>query len=123
MNISGKVKLINETKEYGSNGFRKREIVLTTQEQYPQNILVEFIQDRTNLLDAFNVGDLVKIDINLRGREWTNDKGEIKYFNSIQGWRIEKVEDDFESQLPPLPTKEDLNISESSENEPDDLPF
>ena len=123
MNISGKVKLINETKEYGSNGFRKREIVLTTQEQYPQNILVEFIQDRTNLLDAFNVGDLVKIDINLRGREWTNDKGEIKYFNSIQGWRIEKVEDDFESQLPPLPTKEDLNISESSDNEPDDLPF
>ena len=84
MNISGKVKLINETKEYGSNGFRKREIVLTTQEQYPQNILVEFIQDRTNLLDAFNVGDLVKIDINLRGREWTNDKGEIKYFNSYQ---------------------------------------
>ena len=123
MNISGKVKLINETKEYGSNGFRKREIVLTTQEQYPQNILVEFIQDRTNLLDSFNVGDLVKIDINLRGREWTNDKGEIKYFNSIQGWRIEKVEDNFESQLPPLPTKEDLNISESSENEPDDLPF
>ena len=123
MNISGKVKLINETKEYGSNGFRKREIVLTTQEQYPQNILVEFIQDRTNLLDAFNVGDLVKIDINLRGREWTNDKGEIKYFNSIQGWRIEKVEDDFESQLPPLPTKEDLNISESSENEPYDIPF
>ena len=123
MNISGKVKLINETKEYGSNGFRKREIVLTTQEQYPQNILVEFIQDRTNLLDAFNVGDFVKIDINLRGREWTNDKGEIKYFNSIQGWRIEKAEDDFESQLPPLPTKEDLNISESSENEPDDLPF
>tara|TARA_B100001057_G_scaffold457270_1_gene505426 strand:+ start:881 stop:1252 length:372 start_codon:yes stop_codon:yes gene_type:complete len=123
MNISGKVKLISETKEYGSNGFRKREIVLTTQEQYPQNILVEFIQDRTDLLDPFSIGDFVKIDINLRGREWTNDKGEIKYFNSIQGWRIEKVEDDFESQLPPLPTKEDLNISESSSNEPDDLPF
>ena len=77
MNISGKVKLINETKEYGSNGFRKREIVLTTQEQYPQNILVEFIQDRTDLLDAYNIGDFVKIDINLRGREWTNDKGEV----------------------------------------------
>ena len=123
MNISGKVKLISETKEYGSNGFRKREIVLTTQEQYPQNILVEFIQDRTDLLDPFNIGDFIKIDINLRGREWTNDKGEIKYFNSIQGWRIEKVEDEFESQLPPLPTKEDLNISESSSNEPDDLPF
>lgn len=123
MNISGKVKLINETKEYGSNGFRKREIVLTTQEQYPQNIQVEFIQDRTDLLDAYNIGDFVKIDINLRGREWTNDKGEIKYFNSIQGWRIEKVEDEFESQLPPLPTKEDLNISDNASSEPDDLPF
>jgi hypothetical protein len=123
MNISGKVKLINETKEYGSNGFRKREIVLTTQEQYPQNILVEFIQDRTDLLDAYKVGDFVKIDINLRGREWTNDKGEVKYFNSIQGWRIEKVEDEFESQLPPLPTKEDLNISDNASSEPDDLPF
>ena len=123
MNISGKAKLINETKEYGSNGFRKREIVLTTQEQYPQNILVEFIQDRTDLLDAYNIGDFVKIDINLRGREWTNDKGEVKYFNSIQGWRIEKVEDEFESQLPPLPTKEDLNISDNASSEPDDLPF
>ena len=123
MNISGKVKLINETKEYGSKGFRKREIVLTTQEQYPQNILVEFIQDRTDLLDAYNIGDFVKIDINLRGREWTNDKGEVKYFNSIQGWRIEKVEDEFESQLPPLPTKEDLNISDNASSEPDDLPF
>ena len=123
MCIRDRVKLINETKEYGSNGFRKREIVLTTQEQYPQNILVEFIQDRTDLLDAYNIGDFVKIDINLRGREWTNDKGEVKYFNSIQGWRIEKVEDEFESQLPPLPTKEDLNISDNASSEPDDLPF
>ena len=71
MNISGKIKLIGETKEYGSNGFRKREIVITTQEQYPQNILIEFIQDRTSLLDSFQADDFVKIDINLRGREWT----------------------------------------------------
>ena len=68
MNISGKIKLINETKEYGSNGFRKRELVVTTQEQYPQNILVEFVQDRCELLDSYNIGELVKIDINIRGR-------------------------------------------------------
>ena len=49
MNISGIIKLINETKEYGSNGFKKRELVVTTQEQYPQNILVEFIQDRCEI--------------------------------------------------------------------------
>jgi translation initiation factor IF-3 len=75
------------------------------------------------LLDSFQADDFVKIDINLRGREWTNQQGELKYFNSIQGWRIEKVVDEFESQLPPLPTKEDLNIPDSSTNEPDDLPF
>ena len=123
MEVTGIVKLINDTKEYGEKGFRKREMVITTNEQYPQDILLEFIQDNTLLLDKHQVGDKVKININLRGKEWTNDKGEVKYFNSIQGWRIEKVEDEFESQLPPLPTKEDLNISDNASSEPDDLPF
>ena len=91
MNISGKIKLIGETKEYGTNGFRK-ELVVTTQEQYPQNILVEFVQDRCEILNSYQVGELVKIDINIRGREWTNKDNEVKYFNSIQGWRIEKIE-------------------------------
>ena len=86
-----KVKLISETKEYGDNGFKKREVVVTTQEQYPQNILVEFVQDRCEIIDSFQVGDIVKIGINLRGREWTNKDNEVKYFNSIQGWRIEKL--------------------------------
>ena len=90
MNISGKIKLIGETKEYGTNGFRKRELVVTTQEQYPQNILVEFVQDRCEILNSYQVGELVKIDINIRRREWTNKDNEVKYFNSIQGWRIEK---------------------------------
>ena len=91
MNISGKIKLIGETKEYGSNGFRKREIVITTQEQYPQNILIEFIQDRTSLLDTFQADDFVKIDINLRGREWTNQQGELKYFNSFNDEKNSKL--------------------------------
>ena len=123
MNISGKIKFISETKEYGSNGFRKRELVVTTQEQYPQNILIEFIQDKCGILDSYNDGELVKIDINIRGREWTNNDNELKYFNSIQGWRIEKIEENYDSQVPPLPTKEELNDNENSSKEPDDLPF
>ena len=116
MEVTGKVKLINDTKEYGEKGFRKRELVITTNEQYPQNILIEFIQDRTDLLDAYNIGDFVKIDINLRGKEWTNDKGEVKYFNSIQGLRIEKLEESDDDVVstgnPPPPV-----------NQPNDLPF
>ena len=123
MNISGKIKLIGETKEYGDNGFRKRELVVTTQEQYPQNILVEFVQDRCEILNSYQVGELVKIDINIRGREWTNKDNEVKYFNSIQGWRIEKIEESYDTQLPPIPTKEELNTDQDSSKEPDDLPF
>ena len=92
MEVLGKIKVLGDIKTYGDNGFRKREVVLTTQEQYPQHLLIEFIQDRCELLDSFNVGENVKISINLRGREWENPEGEVKYFNSIHGWRIEKDE-------------------------------
>ena len=85
MEIIGKIKWIDETKTYGTNGFRKREVVVTTEEQYPQHILVEFIQDKCDLLNAFQIGQSVKIGINLRGREWVNPEGETKYFNSVQG--------------------------------------
>ena len=90
MEIQGKILKIDETKTFGQRGFKKREIVVTTDEQYPQTIMVEFIQDKCDLLNAFNAGDDVKVSINLRGREWINPEGEAKYFNSIQGWRIEK---------------------------------
>jgi hypothetical protein len=120
MEVTGKIKLINDTKEYGEKGFKKREVVITTNEQYPQNILLEFVQDNTLLLDKYQVGDNVKIGINLRGREWTNDKGEVKYFNSIQGWRIERnfLETDDDVSTEPVDENPPPPV-----NQPDDLPF
>ena len=53
MEVQGKVKMLGETQTFGSNGFRKREIVVTTEEQYPQHILVEFVQDKCDLLNAY----------------------------------------------------------------------
>ena len=93
MEVQGKIKMIGETQTFGGNGFRKREVVLTTEEQYPQHIMVEFVQDKTDLLNTYQVGQNVKVSINLRGREWVNPQGETKYFNSIQGWRIESAQD------------------------------
>lgn len=90
MEVSGRIKMIDETKAFGANGFRKREVVVTTDEQYPQHIMIEFTQDKCDLLNNYQVGEPVKVSINLRGREWVNPQGETKYFNSIQGWRIEK---------------------------------
>jgi hypothetical protein len=125
MEVLGKVKLINDTQTFGSNGFRKRDCVVTTDEQYPQMILVEFIQDKCDLLNDFNIGDSVKININIRGREWINPQGEAKYFNSIQGWRIEKLQADATSEtVPPVDTIDAFKpATETKEESADDLPF
>ena len=65
MEVQGKVKLVGEEQTFGSNGFRKRELVVTTEEQYPQHILVEFVQDKCDLLNNYKVGQDVKVNINL----------------------------------------------------------
>lgn len=93
MNVnSATIVSINKTKEFGNNGFKKRELVVRTNEQYPQCLSIEFIKDKCDMLDNYKNNDVVNIGINLRGREWVNPEGETKYFNSIQGWMIEKVE-------------------------------
>lgn len=126
MEVTGKIKMIDQTKEVGSGGFKKRDVVVTTDEQYPQHISVQFVQDKCDLLNTFQVGEAVKIDINLRGREWTNAQGETVYFNTIQGWRIGKlqVETPSTGQMPPMPAAEAFAPATNlNEEEADDLPF
>ena len=124
MEVTGKIKKIDETKTFGTSGFRKREMVVTTNEQYPQMIMVEFIQDKCDLLNSYQVGQDVKISINLRGREWINPEGEAKYFNSIQGWRIEAAQAEGSVGAPPVAPLDNLETtSDLKDSEPDDLPF
>lgn len=125
MEVQGRIKLVGETQTFGSNGFRKREVVITTEEQYPQHLAIEFVQDKTDLLDNFTVGDVVKVSINLRGREWISPQGETKYFNSIQGWRIEKLNPaEGNSDMPPVPPAEAFEpVDELDSDDHDDLPF
>ena len=124
MEVNGKIKWIDETKTYGSNGFRKREVVVTTEEQYPQHILIEFIQDKCDLLNTHQVGQFVKIGINIKGREWVNPQGETKYFNSVQGWRIDASEGSVPTEMPPIPPATAFEPAEGDPNQTeDDLPF
>jgi hypothetical protein len=125
MEVTGKIKMVDSTKEVGSSGFKKRDVVVTTDEQYPQHILVQFVQDKCDLLNNFNVGDAVKIDINLRGREWLNPQGETVYFNTIQGWRIAKLQSEASvAAAPAMPAAEAFEPAASfTEEEHDDLPF
>ncbi|RZJ56623.1 MAG: DUF3127 domain-containing protein [Flavobacterium sp.] len=132
MEVSGRIKMIDETKSFGGNGFKKREMVVTTDEQYPQHIMVEFTQDKCDLLNNYRTGDAVKVSINLRGREWVNPQGETKYFNSIQGWRIEKQQADApaggyqQQQQPQAPVTSNDAFQPANnfkEEDHDDLPF
>jgi hypothetical protein len=118
MEVQGKIKMIGETQTFGPAGFRKREIVITTDDQYPQHIMTEFVQDKCDLLNGYSVGENVKVGINLRGREWVNPKGEAKYFNSIQGWKIEKVQG---ASTPPVDTFQPAGALKDEDR--DNVPF
>ena len=125
MEVSGKVKVVSAEIQVSAT-FRKRELVVTTDEQYPQHIMIEFTQDKSDLLNNVSVGDAVKVSINLGGREWVNPQGETKYFNSIRGLRIEKqqAEAPAAQQMPPMPAAEAFAPATNfKEEEPDDLPF
>ena len=125
MELQGTVKKITDIQTFAS-GFQKREMVLTTEEQHPQPINIEFLQEKGDLLNNLKEGDKVKVGINLRGREWTSPQGEVKYFNSIIGWRVEKLDGaaDFNEPVDAKPT-ETKPVAEKNvfEEEEDDLPF
>lgn len=89
--LAGIVKVVNPTVQI-SEKFSKREFVLSdTSGMYPQDILFQLSQDKCSLLDGVNINDQIEVSFNLRGREWTNPQGEVKYFNSLDAWRIDKV--------------------------------
>lgn len=91
MEITGTIKQILPTQNVSST-FRKREVIVSTDENYPQVLSIEFVQDKVDLVERAKEGDKVTVSINLRGREWTNPQGEVKYFMSIQGWRIQAAD-------------------------------
>ena len=90
LQVKGKLKLKGDIQAVNDR-FRKREFVLTDDStQYPQHITFQLTQDKCPLIDNINPGDEMTVHFNLRGREWTSPKGEVKYFNSLEAWKIEK---------------------------------
>jgi len=112
MNVKGTIKLINETQTFPS-GFEKREFVVTTQEQYPQDIKIEMIKDKCSILDKYKAGDSVEVGINLRGNEY-----EGKYYVNIQGWKISSEESGSKPEFQAEGTEGGGDVEHN-----DDLPF
>ena len=107
--ISGEIVSIGDTQQV-SDKFKKREVVITfaTNPQYPEFVAVEFVQDKTELPNAFKVGQRVVVGIDLGGRQWTNPSGVVKTFNSVKGWRIALQEGQQQTaqpaqEIPPMP--------------------
>ena len=130
MEIKGIIKKISETVQI-SDRFRKREFVVeySSNPDYPQPLQFEMVQDRCEFLDSFQEGQEVEVHFDLRGREWTNPQGQVKYFNSLQAWKLVAEQDETK------PTTEDIQKSGKSEplqqekpgwldsDAADDLPF
>jgi len=116
--LKGRLKEVKDTRQV-SDKFAVREFVLTDESsQYPQHIQFQATQDRCSLLDGYQVGGEVTVNFNVRGREWTSPQGEVKYFNSLDAWRIEAADS------APAPTASDIPpaVSMGGGND-DDLPF
>lgn len=102
-----------------SDKFRKREFVLTDNAaSYPQTILFQLTQDRCGLIENVKVGDEVTVTFSLKGREWKNPQGEIKFFNSLDVFKVEKMNKQSSNQQEPNFSNETLVPTPD-----DDLPF
>jgi len=86
--VKGTIKRITAVEQ--KNDFRFRKLILNTEGDYPQVLSIEFTQQNCGLLDNFKVGNNVEVYYNLRGREWTNPKGEVVYFTTVNGWRLKE---------------------------------
>jgi hypothetical protein len=115
MNIQGKLIEIFDTIQI-TETFKKREFIIQDNKnpEYPEFIKIELIQDKVDLLDTLNVGDEINVLINIKGRKWEDKEGKIKYFNSIQGWKIETDNDGINQENQAEDTNQDSG---------EDLPF
>ena len=125
--LSGTVKKVFPTVQV-SEKFSKREFVVTeSSSMYPQDILFQLTQDKCSMLDGVNVNDSIEVSFNLRGREWTNPQGEVKYFNSLDAWRIDRLHSTNTQAQPTTAFTAPMNPSSSPvemvDSSEDDLPF
>ncbi len=118
--LTGTIKSISDTNVV-SEKFSKREFVVTDNSgKYPQDILFQLTQDKCQLLDGMMTGSEVEVSFNLRGREWTSPQGEVKYFNTLEAWRI-----DVGSAPAPMSIQDPLAavVVDNATEAEDDLPF
>ena len=110
--MKGVVERIFDTEQV-SDKFKKRMFVINDQaDKYPQSVSFQLVQDKVNIIDSLAEGQEVEVAFNIRGREWTSPQGEVKYFNTLEAWRVEE-----NTKAPASPA------SPAASKSGDDLPF
>ena len=71
--------------EKKSESFSTREFGLEIMSgKYPQLVKFQLTQDRCDIIDNYKVGDQIKVDFDLRGKEWNE-----KIISNLNAWKIE----------------------------------
>lgn len=117
--LTGKVKLVQDAQTFAS-GFTKREVVVTVEDgKFPQDINLEFLQDKVSMLDSIQTGQELTVHFDIRGREYNG-----RYFNNLVGWKIEAGEAapaPSSDEQPPPPS--DADVPADFDDFEDDIPF
>jgi hypothetical protein len=113
MEIKGKIIEVGDIQEF-SSGFRKRTVVVDDGDKYPNPVPVEVVKEKADDFDG-KAGDIVRMDINIRGREWNG-----RYFANIQGWRwdLERFDGPSEQESEPSPGQ-----GPNADNDEEEVPF
>jgi hypothetical protein len=134
--IKGKIKVLFDRQDFPS-GFFKRDFVITTNDQYPQDIKFGALKERVEQLDGLSVDDEVTVKFDVKGREYNGN-----YYVDLNAWRIERGASSQAAQVDaqagqssqasptpapkvssaPLPEVAAVELSSSSDSD-DDLPF
>ncbi|HEY8937647.1 MAG TPA: DUF3127 domain-containing protein [Cyclobacteriaceae bacterium] len=114
--------IVKNDKVQVTEKFSKREFVIKTDGEHPQEVQFQLAQDKCALLDSYNIGDKIDVNFNIRGREWTSPQGEVRYFNTLDAWKLDLV---MKAGSDGLPTSPNANSLSPINSLPDDsqLPF
>ena len=119
LELKGALKVLGQTQEFDS-GFKKRELVITTEGDYPQDVKLEVVKDKCDLLDKLSLGQVIKVGFNVRGNEYNG-----KYYVNLQAWKIEAVGSapQQQYQAPPQQRQQSAGTMQSSVDDGDEIPF
>ena len=106
LKLNGTIKQVGGVQEFDS-GFKKLEFVITTDEQYPQDVKFEVVKDKAETFSQYNkVGAKVDVKFNVRGNEYNG-----RYFVNLQAWYVQNIEQNVEEKAPQV------------EEESEEMPF